>query len=390
MFKFFKKNKKAVNNNMNDISNPIVKVVYSNALVENIYAACTCCYCNIKQDLSYEEKLEYIERRVKAGHGSVLEHGRIILKVRIPDDRKSETDLLDVLSSKASMYFTVDNDCCIHSIYISSSVRGFKYFVENCSFAKIGYDKNEVEMKLFKTIVEFLPSIFFADTYEELFKGRILDVYDFTMSRCGQLMPRSNIAKGSGIAYELLSVDRRDLEDMEYDKCIDIGFDINSLAQVKKETIISLPSSIQYEMPVTVVFKNMSRTATHQLVRHRNAITQESQRYVDYSNASFTVPSSVDSSAVYKTTLFGEVTIEQLVEKLMSIYPELVNQKMKKEDARSFLPSNVNCGKLYMTFTLGSLLKFLELRTDPHAQAEIRSYAKLVKTFVDNHIVIVD
>jgi thymidylate synthase ThyX len=91
---------------------------------------------------------------------------------------------------------------------------------------------------------------------------------------------------------------------------------------------------------------------------------------------------------VYKTTLFGEVTIEQLVEKLMSIYPELVNQKMKKEDARSFLPSNVNCGKLYMTFTLGSLLKFLELRTDSHAQAEIRSYAKLVKSFVDNHIII--
>ena len=56
---------------------------------------------------------------------------------------------------------------------------------------------------------------------------------------------------------------------------------------------------------------------------------------------------------------------------------------LKKEEARAFLPSNVNCGKLYMTFTVFSLLKFLELRTDPHAQYEIRQYAQTIKEKFD-------
>ena len=35
----------------------------------------------------------------------------------------------------------------------------------------------------------------------------------------------------------------------------------------------------------------------------------------------------------------------------------------------------MHCHAIYMTFTFSSLLKFFELRCEPHAQAEIREYA---------------
>ena len=140
-------------------------------------------------------------------------------------------------------------------------------------------------------------------------------------------------------------------------------------------------------MPVTIVFKNISRTATHQLVRHRNAITQESQRYVNYSDASFTIPlKDYDKNKLYSVKI-GDIinngSLDTIADDLMSVYPQLMQAGLKKEEARAFLPSNVNCGKLYMTFTVFSLLKFLELRTDPHAQYEIRQYAQTIKEKFD-------
>ena len=55
------------------------EVIYKNNHVANIYEACTCCYDNTKA-LSYLDKKAYIEKRVDAGHESILEHGRLTLK----------------------------------------------------------------------------------------------------------------------------------------------------------------------------------------------------------------------------------------------------------------------------------------------------------------------
>ena len=145
---------------------------------------------------------------------------------------------------------------------------------------------------------------------------------------------------------------------------------------------------IERVLAVTVVFYNMSRTATHQLVRHRNAITQESQRYVSADDASFTIPVNEYNDKKFSVSLFGKtetVTLTELANELMGIYSQLKSQGLKKEEARSFLPSNVNCGRLYMTFSMDNLIKFLDLRTDPHAQYEIRQYALAVKSILDKY-----
>ena len=45
---------------------------------------------------------------------------------------------------------------------------------------------------------------------------------------------------------------------------------------------------------------------------------------------------------------------------------------------------NKDCGRLYMTFTLDSMLAFLNLRTDSHAQFEIRKYAEAIKEIMSD------
>jgi thymidylate synthase (FAD) len=132
---------------------------------------------------------------------------------------------------------------------------------------------------------------------------------------------------------------------------------------------------------ITVRFVNMSRTCTHQLVRHRNAITQQSQRYVSAENATFTIPRGNGLS--YKSIKLESEEYSYSLEDVLCnafnisrlIYSELLKNGVKKEDARSILSENTNCEEIYITFTYYNLKKFLELRTDPHAQEEIRSYA---------------
>ena len=63
---------------------------------------------------------------------------------------------------------------------------------------------------------------------------------------------------------------------------------------------------------------------------------------------------------------------------MTKVYDSLVEQKVDKEDARGYLPLNVQCGKLFMTFTLRTLFMFLNLRLDTHAQSEVRGYANIL------------
>ena len=78
-----------------------------------------------------------------------------------------------------------------------------------------------------------------------------------------------------------------------------------------------------------------------------------------------------------------DVTLQELGQLIISIYPQLVEQGLLKEDARAFLPNNTE-SSLYMTFTLLGIIKFLELRTDSHAQKEIQLIANEIIAPVKN------
>jgi flavin-dependent thymidylate synthase len=139
----------------------------------------------------------------------------------------------------------------------------------------------------------------------------------------------------------------------------------------------------------TVNFKYMSRIITQQVTRHRNGITQESQRYVNYKEAGFNTPirfkpDKYSDDKVCKTKL-GDYNMYELASGMMSVYEDLVDQGVEKEDARGYLPENVQCGKLFMTFNLRTLFMFLHLRLDPHAQAEVRMYAEKLADLTDSY-----
>ena len=172
------------------------------------------------------------------------------------------------------------------------------------------------------------------------------------------------------------NIPQRELNNIESDNLDIIHMDnlqqISDLLGLDKENCLDFVS-------ITTNFKNMSRIITQQLTRHRNGITQESQRYVNYSDSVFNSPAKFkdkyDPEKIYNTPI-GDMNMSELGYTLTSIYRYLVDQGVDKEDARAYLPQNVQCGKLFMTFNLRTLFVFLNLRLDSHAQAEIRQYAE--------------
>jgi len=129
----------------------------------------------------------------------------------------------------------------------------------------------------------------------------------------------------------------------------------------------------------TFVIEGVSRSLSHQLVRHRIAsYTQQSQRYVK-------VDSGNDDWYVIPITCDTDEKIAKFKERMREIakwYQEAIADGMPAEDARFYLP-NAAKTKVTMTMNARSLLHFFCLRCCARSQWEIRELAdemlKLVK-----------
>jgi flavin-dependent thymidylate synthase len=368
-------------------------LLYKNQLINNIYDACTCCYDNTK-DLDYFQKKDYIAKRIDAGHESILEHGKLAMLFKGITNPNQIANIAGYEYSKWLEFYTVELEDGKYNMIINGSIRAYKHFLTHISEDTFDND----------SISKYVASILLNNTPKELY-GKHYEIEDFLEShKFVDVEPDVvDLNKSSrGIFYDNIFVKEIPSESTPLNKDnvkkeVIIGIDnfhthqsqylstatIRMLEQAGFNLLKIIPNII----PVTIVFKNISRTATHQLVRHRNAITQESQRYVNACNASFTIPTEVDKR--FNVTLFGNttfsVTLKSLATELTNIYSQLLAQGLKKEEARAFLPSNINCGRLYMTFTLSSLDAFIELRTDPHAQKEIRLYATSIDEVIHKH-----
>lgn len=135
--------------------------------------------------------------------------------------------------------------------------------------------------------------------------------------------------------------------------------------------------------------EGISRTATHQLVRHRIAsFSQESQRYVDQRKLDddlVVVPDSIyyDDNAMFY--------FKGLVDHSLEVYDELRNLGIPKEDARFTMLEGTK-SRLVVSMNFRSWRHFLWLRLDKAAQWEIRKvaheilkvlYTEAPKTFQD-------
>ena len=117
----------------------------------------------------------------------------------------------------------------------------------------------------------------------------------------------------------------------------------------------------------TFSIEGVSRTLSHQLVRHRIAsYSQQSQRYVSQLQFGYVTPPTVKGEAL-------AIFTEQM-ESLQEAYNKLVSLGIPQEDARYLLPNAAET-KLVATFNCRSLYNFFELRCCQRAQWEIRALA---------------
>jgi thymidylate synthase (FAD) len=162
------------------------------------------------------------------------------------------------------------------------------------------------------------------------------------------------------------------------------------LENIKKQGHGSVLEHANY----TLLLEGVSRSLTHELVRHRAgfAYSQLSQRYVDESDAAFVVPpamlgdqklesdwkTEIDRSLAAYVRLVGE-----LMEQYAWVADRVHRRKMAREAARGVLPNSTET-KIVVTANARAWRTMLELRAGEGADLEIRRMAvavlKLLKT----------
>lgn len=353
-------------------------------IAPNVYLSCRAAKVCVNRKVSgtIDDRLKYVSNIVKLGHESVIEHTNIISVISFSKDEYTiNEDFLEILSNMKFLNTAIriaDNRV---NILIGGSIRGYLHTVRETvqdntvlnSIKEIIY--RSVEKSYLIPLIEeglldedkctYLPSAEiglerssmtqFRDKKEANSpKTKINDNYDSVVVS-EDINPKEIEGDTSDLIY------KTDI-DYVYQQAIAYGF---TKRDVYKVSTISL------------VFHDISRSCGNQLCRHRNAISQESQRYVtgEYqTDKDFINPINMQLDSRYKD--FSK----EVIDKANSIdvfkdYKYLIASSVIKEDARAWLPMNVKT-KLMMTFTYWNFAKFLSLRLDKAAQLEIRLMAK--------------
>jgi thymidylate synthase (FAD) len=157
---------------------------------------------------------------------------------------------------------------------------------------------------------------------------------------------------------------------------IDINFDVlNDIMQ--KENVYLLHYNNKYDGYAVFYIENVSRAATHQIVRHTILnYSQKSQRYVlEQSrnkelqlNNKFYIPDKIKENEYFYNKYM------QLIKEIQMLYKEMVENDISAEDARYILP-NAQYSTIVVSGSLKQLYDFIDKRKNKDAQKEIREIA---------------
>lgn len=171
-----------------------------------------------------------------------------------------------------------------------------------------------------------------------------------------------------------------------------------SLEDEKVESFLSHLVDLNHESPIehvnfTFGVEGVSRTLTHQLVRHRIAsYSQQSQRYVKLEQFEYIVPPAIEKNQKAKEIFLNAMEEDQkyyneIVDILQGEYYRQYidetnsekqalskSEKQAIEDARYIFPNACET-KIVFTMNARTLMNFFRLRTCNRAQWEIRSMA---------------
>lgn len=166
---------------------------------------------------------------------------------------------------------------------------------------------------------------------------------------------------------------------------------LEDLNENNTEKFLSMLSTYGHESPVehvafTFAVEGVSRSLTHQLVRHRIAsYSQQSQRYVKLNQFEYVIPTEIEGDPKAKEIFENAMrksqeSYDSLVEILKSKYlvdgmNALAAEKKAIEDARYVFPNACET-KIIVTMNVRSLLNFFRHRCCNRAQWEIRGLAE--------------
>ena len=124
---------------------------------------------------------------------------------------------------------------------------------------------------------------------------------------------------------------------------------------------------------VTFRLSNISRTVTHELVRHRIGFSyqQRSQRYVDEKTPSFVTPKEIAENPE------ALIVYNKCMAKCWESYSRLQELGLEKQIARYVLPNSC-CTEICVTANFRAWRNFLKLRLSKRAQPEIRELSKII------------
>ncbi len=133
------------------------------------------------------------------------------------------------------------------------------------------------------------------------------------------------------------------------------------------------------------IFTGVSRSLTHELVRHRAGFgySQLSQRYVNEAESDVIEPGDIAKDpelhkiwveAVETSRRAYTRLVEGLEKKHETVEDKTLARKMARQAARSVLP-NATETKIFVSANARALRHFIELRGSEHADVEIRALA---------------
>jgi thymidylate synthase (FAD) len=135
----------------------------------------------------------------------------------------------------------------------------------------------------------------------------------------------------------------------------------------------------------TLLFEGVSRSLTHELIRHRAGFgfSQLSQRYVDESNIGFVVPPEIDEGTpafdVWMTACAQakesyRALLAAMIDQIGEQGTATMRKKRARQAARAVLPNSAET-KILVTGNARAWRHFCEMRGSPTADIEIRRLA---------------
>lgn len=334
---------------------------------------------------SYEDRLEHIQKLMKRGHESILEHSNIVSLIRIPYNKLGTTkvvdvvlDLIDIISKSRYLHVCIrkyeNKTLCI---LIGGSIRGYINTVREVN------PYNALIEELFnKIIYQSVEKEFLYD----LINSGLLKELECTYRANAHISSVSSTDENGEEVIEATAKIAPDPKPM-YEKHTTLLYAQNfrKVYGAISKWGFSLRDA-QRVCTVSFLFDSISRSTGNQLVRHRVGITQESQRYVKHTTdkrSDFVNPVSLQYEFTdrYDEETYNKIMTYLKKKDIFAVYKYMISNGIYKEDARAWLPMNVTT-KIMMTFTYKQLAKFLELRLDKAAQLEIRNLAFEVQNLI--------